>query len=340
MVIYLQKDDIIIRKGIVHILDTNRGEMALSEQMLDLKPDLNEFIRGHIYKILSSDDAKKCRFEEATSPVFSMLEELEEGEDTSFIDVSKKLAEHLFDIMTQGMDIPAADLVVASFQVESTVHLALLKMNYKESYIHNQSEDSDNQIVKQRIILPSGGSRLSEAAVINLDNYEIWLFEKKYEINGEKVNYLSENFLVCHTQLPVKKKLNILTKVINDVNNKFNHVDVDTKLKSKSILQDEFVENNAFDVHDIGEKVFEGHHEMQQEFEDKMEKYDMQYDNFTVVNDSTVKKLEKQVMVTDTGIEITIPMEEYKTKSNIEVVTDIDGMTTITIKNIDNLVLK
>ena len=85
----MQKDDIIIRKGIIHILDTNRGEMALSEQMLELKPDLNDFIRGHIYKILSSDDAKKCRFEEAASPVFCMLEELDEGDDSCFIDVSK-----------------------------------------------------------------------------------------------------------------------------------------------------------------------------------------------------------------------------------------------------------
>ena len=33
-----------------------------------------------------------------------------------------------------------------------------------------------------------------------------------------------------------------------------------------------------------------------------MEQYDLQYDNFTVTNESTVKKLEKQVMVTDSGI--------------------------------------
>ena len=56
----IAKDDIVIRKAILHILDTNRGECILSNTLLDPGPDLHDFIRNHIYKIVSSDDTKNC----------------------------------------------------------------------------------------------------------------------------------------------------------------------------------------------------------------------------------------------------------------------------------------
>lgn len=336
----MEKDDIIIRKGIVHILDYEKGYLGLSGSMLEPGEDLNDFIRGHIYKLLSSDDMKKCRFNEENSPIFSMLETFDESVEEDFISVSSKIAELIFEVMCDSGEIPSADLVMASFQIESTVHLALLKMNYKTNFIHRQAEDQTNDIIKQRIILPSESSRLSEAVIINLKTMEVRLAEKKYEVLGEKINYLSEKVLYCHADLPAKKKLNILTKAIQDINNKYDDRDIQSKMEAKSILQQEFVENQEFNVNDIGDKIFGNHTAMKQDFDEVLERYDMQYDTFTVANESTVKKLEKQVLITDTGIEIKIPMEEYNTKSNVEVIEEPGGAKTIIIKNIENLTLK
>ncbi|MDO4555741.1 MAG: nucleoid-associated protein [Lachnospiraceae bacterium] len=336
----MQKDDIIIRKAIVHILDYQKGVLGLSDALLELSPDLNDFIRGHIYKLVASDDMKKCHFNEENSPFYSMLETFDEADEETYIGVSKKAAECFFEVMCDSGEIPSADLVVASFQIESTVHLALLKMNYKENYVHAQLGENQNDIIKERIVLPSESSRLTEAAVINLKTMEIRLIEKRYEINGEKVDYLSERVLLCHTDLPPKKKLNILTKAIQDINNKYDDRDINAKMEAKSILQQEFVENQQFDVNEIGDKIFGDHVEMKQDFDEVLEKYDMQYDTFTVTNENTVKKLEKQVLLTDTGIEIKIPMEEYNSKSNVEVLEEPGGVKTIVIKNIENLTLK
>lgn len=72
-----------------------------------------------------------------------------------------------------------------------------------------------------------------------------------------------------------------------------------------------------------------------------MEQYDLQFDTFTISNPSTLKKLEKQVLVTDSGIEISIPMDTYDKRANFEVQTDAaTGKTTVLIKNIENLILK
>ncbi|MEE1312993.1 MAG: nucleoid-associated protein [Lachnospiraceae bacterium] len=335
----IERDEIIIRKAIVHILDCDSGFMKTSNALLDLGPDLNEFLRGHIFRLIDSDDTKQCRFSEDLSPICNMLEELNEKDDDQFIEVSKVLAENLFDIMCESVEIPPADFIVASFQVQSTVHLALLKMNYKDSYIHLQVDEVQNDIIKQHI-MPSTGARLTEAVIINLETMDIRLVEKRYEIKEEKINYLSERFLMCHTDLAPKRKFNILTRVINDISNKYDSADVKKKLETKSRLQKEFEENQEFNVSDIGDKIFGDNTEKKEAFDAKMERYDMQYDNFSVVKESTVKKLEKQIIVTDTGIEISIPMEEYNTKENVVITKEPDGTATITIKNIEGVVVK
>ena len=352
----IAKDDIVIRKAILHILDTNRGECILSNTLLDPGPDLHDFIRNHIYKIVSSDDTKNCEFNPEASPIYSILETWDESDEASFIETSQAIANKLYIAMGEGLDIPAADLLFVTFQAEGTIYLALLKMNYKESYIHEitasdsegtnlNSNDSNipvinTGIVKSRALLPSATSRIPEAVIINLSDYHIKLLEKRYEINGEKAYYLSENFLICHTNIPPKKKLNILTRVINNISNKYDGADLKTKMDTKSALQKEYVDRKSFDIEEIGNKLFGKSPEKKSEFDEKMEQYDLQYDNFTVTNENTVKKLEKQVMVTDSGIEISIPMETYNKLANFEVQTDVTGKSTIIIRNIDNLVLK
>lgn len=374
----IAKDDIVIRKAILHILDTMHGDCILSNTLLDPGPDLYEFIRNHIYKIVISDDTKDCEFNPETSPVYSVLAAWDESDEESFISTSQVIAEKLYTAMAQGLDIPAADLLFVTFQAEGVIYLALLKMNYKESYTHeiSVSDISDDglsdtdisadtdidsgtdissgiaskrepataevhaDIVKSRALLPASSTRIPEAIVINLDDLHIKLLEKRYEVNGEKVFYLSENFLVCHTSLPPKKKLNILTRVINTISNKYDGADLKTKMDTKSALQKEYVDRQSFDVEEIGNRLFGNSPEKKSEFDEKMEQYDLQFDNFTVTNESTVKKLEKQIMVTDSGIEISIPMETYNKLANLEVQTDVTGKTTIIIKNIDNLILK
>lgn len=375
----IAKDDIVIRKAILHILDTNRGQCILSNTLLNPGPDLHDFIRNHIYKIISSDDTKNCEFDPEYSPIYSILETWDESDETSFVETSQAIANKLYVAMGEGLDIPAADLLFVTFQAEGTIYLALLKMNYKESYTHEVTVDSsyelhntqnspmsplpnsdediaehesdtekeseDNtvintEIIKTHSLLPSATSRIPEAVIINLSDYHIKLLEKRYEINGEKAYYLSENFLVCRTSIPPKKKLNILTRVINNISNKYDGADLKTKMDTKSALQKEYVDRKSFDVEEIGNKLFGKSPEKKSEFDEKMEQYDLQYDNFTVTNENTVKKLEKQVMVTDSGIEISIPMETYNKLANFEVQTDVTGKSTIIIRNIDNLVLK
>ena len=147
-------------------------------------------------------------------------------------------------------------------------------------------------------------------------------------------------FLQCYADLAPKKKFQILNKVINDINNHYPEDGIAKRLDMKSRLREEFTENQAFKVNEIGDKLFGNHQGKKQEFDEKIERYDMQYDTFTVAKENTVKKLEYQMLETDTGIEIKIPMEEYNTKDNVEIIEEPGGGSTIIIKNIENVKIK
>lgn len=336
----IQRDDIIIRKGIIHILDSHNGYLGLSNDLLDMGPDLMEFIRGHIFKILDSDDTKKCQFDGSLSPIPALLEDMQEKEDDSFIAVSRVLAESLFDIMCDSVTIPAADLIVVSFQLHSVVYLALLKMNYKDTYIHKEEENEVNDIVKQRI-MPMGGAKLTEAVIVDLLEYKVQLMEKKFEmLTGDKINYISERFLKCHADLAPKKKFQILNKTITAINNRYNGTGLKDRIDIKSKLREEFAEKNEFRVNEIGDRIFGDSPEKKQEFDDRMERYDMQYDKFTVGKENTVKGLEYITIETDAGIEIKIPIEEYITKENVEIVEEPGGGSTVIIRNLEQATVK
>lgn len=107
----ITRDDIVIRKAILHILDTDRGDCILSSALLNPGPEMHDFIRNHIYKIVSSDDTKNCVFDSEFSPIYAILESWDESNDASFIETSQTIANKLYAAMgketrrvIQGLD--------------------------------------------------------------------------------------------------------------------------------------------------------------------------------------------------------------------------------------------
>lgn len=336
----MEKTDIIIRKGIIHIIDPSLGTPVLSESLLDLDGEINDFIREHIFKVVSGDDLKTCRMDEENSEVYALLKDFKEE---VMIPVSKQLATHLYGLLAANVMIPPADLLVVTFQMYSKLYLALLKLNYKESFVHmtNEKEEGNtNSIIKYYSSLPSNKSRLSEAAIIDLSDCSISLIEKKYEINGEKQFYLSEQFLCCHAQMSQKAKLSIVKRAVEQINQKHYESDIDKKMELKGVIQKEIAEEGMLDVAVLGEKLYGDTPDIKEEFTEKLEKYHVEKEQIKPQNQTTVKNFEKQYLKTDTGIEINIPMEQYHNADKVEFITNPDGTISLLIKDIGHITSK
>jgi hypothetical protein len=292
--------------------------------------------------VASGDDVRTCAFYEKESEVCQMLREYQ---DDDFIPLSKKLAESLYQIMNSNVDIPSADLTIVRFKDRDYEYLGILKINLRSNYTHRTAalEDGNaNQIVKFKAVFPTESQRLTEAAIIRLSDLQVRLVEKKYDINGEKVNYFSYLFLKCSSSLSPKTKLNIVTKAIEKVQNENldEYTACEAKMRAKCIIQEELEKNGGFVVEDLADRVFEEQPQMRNEFQEKMEKYDMVKQEVIPQNETTVRKYQKQCLYTDTGIEIKIPMDRYKDSDSVEFITNPDGTVSVLIKNIGHLEAK
>lgn len=338
----MRKENIRIEKAIVHILDSTIGMPVLSDTELEYGSEFADFVKEHIARLSSGDDAKECRFHREESEVCHILEQYE---DASFADISKDIAVLLYELMKSNIDIPAADLLVVRFRYENEEYLGLLKMNYKSLYTHRTmalEEGNHNEIIRHKSILPSEGQRLTEAALIRLNDLAAWVVEKKYEVNGEKTNYFSFLFLKCSSHLSHKSKLSIVSRAVESVQ-RDGYEEAERfvrQMEAKSIIQEEIEENGGFTVETIAEKIFEEKPELKTVFQDKMEKYDMVKEEIQPQSENTIRKYQSQHLYTDTGIEIKIPMEQYKNPKSVEFITNPNGTVSVLIKNIEHLEAK
>ncbi len=340
----MNKEDIRIRNVIVHIMDPTIGMPVLSDTELEYGSEIAEFLKEHIVKISSGDDARECRFYKEESEIYRMLNTYS---DEDFVAVSKEIAGLLYDIMSGNIDIPPADLMVVRFREGEEEYLALLKMNYKAFYTHRtmaagDGEGNSNEIIRHKSILPSESQRLTEAAVIRLNDLALQVIERKYEVNGEKTNYFSFLFLKCSAHMSHKSKLAIVSRAVESVQKEgFDETErFEKQMRAKSIIQEEIEEKGGFVVEELAEKIFEQEPELKVAFQDKMEKYDMVKEEIQPRSDNTVRKYQSQHLYTDTGIEIKIPMEQYKNPQSVEFITNPDGTISVLIKNIEHLEAK
>lgn len=336
----MDKDEIRINKVIVHILDSVLPAPVLSDNEIEHGSEFSDFIRNHIYKVITSDDIRNCEFDKENSLVYSFVNGFMEDD---FINTSKNIAEHLFKIMNSNIDIPPADLVVVLYTVHENKFLALLKMNYKSSYTHFAESDgleNTNEIIKHKALLPSDGQKLSEAVIVDFYDYSVRVLEKKYEIDGVKTYYLSTKFLQCKAKMSQKTKLSIVTKTVENINKKYYEDEFDKHLEAKSIINRELVENGEINITKVANEIFKENVDLKDEFNEEIEKYKIDDEVVIPQNKNTIRKFEKQMLTTDTGIEIKIPMEQYNNRENVEFITNPDGTISMIIKNINKIITK
>lgn len=328
-----------IGNSVVHILNTELQVPVLSDQELELSHELTDFIYNHLKKYIYNDVMKACYFKEQEDSIYQQIDLLIKDKNT-FLSISKTLATELYGIMLKHVDIPSADVLFTLFECEKVPYLGILKMNYKTSYIHYVLEDQDSQantIIKQRTALPNENQRLEEVILINLDNKEIKILEKKYDINGEKDFYLTPLFLKSTFNRSNKEKFDIVNNTLKSMNKKYFDADVTQSMDVKKAMLESVEETGVIDVNKVADVAFENNLELKQEFQETIQKKGME-ETYVSFEAAPPKKIEKQVIKTDTGIEINIPMEQYSNGKTLEFLNNPDGTISIVIKNVGRIV--
>lgn len=338
----MEKVEIKLKYSIVHILNSEHAMPVLSDAVLEVGTEFEDFMKGHILRVLTGDDVKPGKFDEdEPSNTYKILQAYNKSEQ-DFVQKTQDIATELFKIMNSNIDIPPADIIMVHYEVNKEEYFALLKMNYKTSYTHQTMSDSlgnINDIILQKALLPSETQKLSEAFVVNLNDYSVSIVEKKYDVNGVKVNYMSKLLLNCTGRLSVKNKIAIVEKAVNKAVKKYynDSEQFEVQMETKSIINNELQEEGTLDIPVVIDKIFKENVSVKEEVKEDLSKYHLEKEPVTPINKNTTKKYEKQLLKTDTGIEIKIPMEQYNSKDAIEFITNPDGTISVLIKNIQGI---
>jgi hypothetical protein len=332
-------EELTINQIIIHILDNTLSRPILSTEIMPSSYDTNEFFANHILKVLNDDSIKDCVFTEDYNMFLSYLKEFQ-NDDDRFVDFSVNAANSLYAIMLSNVDIPACDLSVVKFYYKGTKYVALLKMNYQSAYIHHTDFEDNvniNSIMQYKTTLPSLSQRLSEAVIINMSSLEVKVLEKKYEIEGAKVNYLSTLFLKCSTKLSSKEQYNIVKKATDKIAKKFYNEDIEKKMDVKQSLYKNIEDDGHVNLDKFANDVFENNVEFKETFKESLIKNGLEEPVIKLEEKTITRSFVKQKIKTDSGIEINIPMEIYNDSSMLEIITDDSGKLSIVIKNINKL---
>lgn len=332
--------DIYIKNLVVHILDNTLGMPILSNAVHPLNGETNDFVAKHIEKLFNDGKLKSSHFLGDPNEVEVLCRGLSEDEE-QFLSVTEALARRLYAIMIRFLDIPSGDLVCALAAVGEVRHLILLKLNYKTSFIHhleNRDGVQVNSIIQHRTTLPGAGQKMEEGVAINLENFSLSIIENKYDLEDEKDYYFSPLFLNCTVDTSGKEKIKQLEKTAYQVIDKYYGEDeLEKRFEFKKAINEHVDEAQEVDVAQVAETVFGHLPQVRANYMEEVTQKGLENAVIQVNHQSGEDYYKQQRLVTDTGIEIKLPINEYDNKEKIEFITNKDGTISILIKNIKSI---
>lgn len=329
----------ILKKAILHILDFSSDVCVFSTKELDIADfGTGEFIEKHLTKILEDGASRKGEFQEFS--LFAQVLDRYKREQIDFAELSTSAGHLVYDAL-EGIDEPEPiDFMVCQFTDETNEYLALMVLPNKTAYTHqveNTSEGACNKLIRYFTILPGTNQRISSYALIDLNNGQIRLCDKKRSIQGEDIEILPQKVLQCVFNRSDRDTVKIIKKIAGQVAEEFGANPAVAVSRAKSCIIENAEANLPFTPSDICEEVFFDNDVMKQSFREKAMEAEMP-GKIQVENAKVVKSIRSHKIKTDTGIEITIPTEYLENNRYVEFINNPDGTISISLKNIGKIV--
>jgi hypothetical protein len=250
-----------------------------------------------------------------------------------FKDAARELFGLLAGVVSRSPEIPSADILFVKFRQKNDEYLAILKLNYKECYTHQVSE-SDNQIVKNRAVLPFDGSKVDEACVIPYDPMIVRLMEKPCLMDGEMVNYFSSLFLDCEAEISKKEAAQIIAEISEEINEKYFDGGVASAARLKTAFMEEAEdEEGVISVENVAAKAFGENAEIKDEYIALAREAGIVRD-LNLGEKFVRQQFGVQRFKSDNGVELKFPAELADDPDAFELTANVDGTVTITFKKL------
>ncbi len=326
-----------ISKAILHIFDLNSGINVFSEEELNVDNSrVVKFLSQHIEKsyneahLKSGEFLENSKFREQVKAYFD--------EKLEFISFSRYIAELMDTFIGKSGQLNATDIIVCDFTVDNKRFVGILECINRVEFTHQIIKDDGkvkSDIIHHHAILPGPGQKLSGCVFIDYNSLDIKFSDKKRDIDGEKILALPDMLLECSTVLSPRESIKKVNSIARKVAENHGEDPMIIASRAKGMVLESWETEEELDMIDIGKKVFKLSPVMQEEFTEKIEKAGIP--RLVKLDEASVKATMSHKLKTDTGIEITVPVDYFKNKDYFDIVNNSDGTLTINLKNIGKI---
>lgn len=324
---------IIINKILMHMLDFEHKHIYYSDTFVDLNESNLEYYKKKVEKALYSPLSKELTVGSLHELILRVNKMVES--DDEFILQAKEITDKLYTLGAVIEDMPNCNVLIVDCYKDGERYIAVLKLNYR--YIPFSVVEEGNVRIINKQVLPTQGSAVSEAIIINADTSQLSLIEKKYMVDGRNDFYLNAQWIKGEEKLTDKEKYNTMKKVVNKMDDMYhvNEIEAFPLMKQEVISRME----NHLPIKPLAivKKVLERDYQAQEESELMLKDMGIgEEDEIYALAGS----LEKCKLVLDTDIEVNVLIEDYVNGENIKKEVQSDGTINIILKNINEIKIR
>lgn len=316
------------------MLDFEHRKIYHSTDFVDMNETSIDYYRKKVEKALNSPSLKELTVGSLHEMMLRSEKMVESNEE--FIKQAHEMTDKLFALGSVIEEMPNSNVLFVDCYKNGERYVGALKLNYR--YIPMSVIDENNIRITKKQVLPTMGSPVDEAIIVNVDTKKLYLIEKKYTIDGKLDFYLNAQWIKGEEKLTDKQKISTMKKVVRKMDDIYNVNDGKALPLMKHEIQEKIDTNQPVKPLEIVKKVLERDGQAQEESEIMMK--DLGIGEEDQIESLSLPSMDKCKLVLDDDIEISLPIEEYLSGDKVEKVKQEDGTYSILLKDVSEVIVK
>lgn len=327
-----------VKSCYLYLLDNVHQMFMPTERPIDETVDgAYHFLEKNIEKCMKNAAGRPAVFREDSEARQLFLDY--RNRTIPFTEFASEIAAKRYDFKDRYEIFTASDLFLCEVEISEVDYVVGLELTCKEEMVHhvNQSEAGiQNNLIVHQAIIPKASLSSANFFMINLDKLTLTILENMTSTEDDDTFLYADKILGCKTEISVKEAVKKARVVAEDVIKIHDLDKLEVVPALERVIKETINEGKDLDMKEIAEEVFYQVPEAKMAYVTEIENHGIEK---PVQNANWVKMPMKktQKIKTDTGIEITIPLDYYNNKDYIEVINMPDGRLSIQIKNIGNI---
>lgn len=350
-----------VSHAVLHSFDFEEGSLCLSQRELDLSERaVRSYVTRRMRSVTESPESRRGTFREGAALAAS-LAQLADG-SLSLMDLSRQVAEYLFDELRYCDEAEQADLLVARYSDTGTLRdqavraegeddpgseapdardlVGFVLLPRRKAFVHELDSDADgmadNQILRQDSALPNPTQKADTYVVVDLRSMAIEFRDRDRLSGGTARQVVAEGLLQCDATASSREAMEEVERIVGDVAEECGANPAVAVAHAKACMAEAAEEGESFSPGEVGSRIFEDQPRMRERYQEEARAADLP-EEVPVRRGAANRMAKSHHIRTDTGIDITFPSAYAADTDHIEFTREADGSVRITIKNVGSI---